>query len=278
MLDIVRSRFIYKSLDAVLTASLRPRRRFFACLKSILSRQSSNYNRIATVANLMDLVVPGSARHAAHLLYRPRRLPFTASRFELLAYGSGSTVFRFTTDDGQKILKIYRKSLGKKGTSLWQLAGMFKRKYETLHSWYGGPLEIMEPAAFLILHGPVLGHPAVVCLQSYVEGEKKDFLADFSDDDLIQLLRENEDLRRQFIFFARKTLEIHSTWGLSMDLLGEGNLLLVRHGDLLRLRLIDYGIHNTERLKIRKVHAQREARILRLQSLLEEITTNHNRV
>ena len=106
------SYFIYKSLDAAMTASLRPRRKIGAHLRSIVSPRSSNYDRVASLVNMFDTVAPGFARGTKSALCGELQLPFPVQRAELLAFGSGSTVFRLDTDDGRKVVKFYRRSLG----------------------------------------------------------------------------------------------------------------------------------------------------------------------
>ena len=56
---------------------------------------------------------------------------------------------------------------------LVELAGEYRKKYETVASCYAGPHEIVAPASFLILQGPLLGRPAVACLQTDIEGERR---------------------------------------------------------------------------------------------------------
>ena len=90
LLETVRSRLLYRSLDAVVTAPLRPRRSVAQYVGSILASRASNYGRVGSFVNLVDAVLPGTARRAGKLICRPIELPFPAEKVELLAYGSGA--------------------------------------------------------------------------------------------------------------------------------------------------------------------------------------------
>lgn len=272
-LDTVRPRFLYKSLDAAMTACLRPKQRLLTQLGSILSPPSSHYKKVTSLVNLVDTVFPGTARRASNFLCRPRYLPFATVRVRLLGYGSGSTVCLLERENGPKVLKIYRRSLGKDLQELLKLADIFRGKYEAISSWYGGPWSPVLRADFLILRGPLLGRPAVGCLQPYIGGEKKDLFRDFSYDELISLMQENNALRAQFVFFAKRTIHLYATESLCVDLLGNGNLIVTTNGNTLGLQLIDYGIFDLKNAKIPSAtFARTESYISRLKLLLEGIS------
>ena len=248
-LEALRTRFLYKSLDAVMTAPLRRRRGRSAYLGSILSPGSSHYDRVAALVGLIDTLIPGTERRASDRLFRAGSLPFASARFELMESGSGSTVFLLETGRGRRVLKAYRRTIGRSRDTLLELSTVYRNKYETVSSWYAGPYDIVVPASFLVLHAPLLGRPAVGCLQWYVEGEKRDFFGDFEDAELLQLMKEDNGLREQFTFFARKTLKVRAAQGLCTDLLGAQNLMITREGESWALKLIDYGIFDLRSLE-----------------------------
>lgn len=243
-LDVYRSRFVYKPLDALLTAGLRPKRSAASDLLCIGRIRSANYEKVASAANLIDAVLPGTARRILSYLLRPARLPVTATRVHLLGFGSGATVFLLDVPAEQPasiVLKVYRRSLGKRLAALIEQAEALRGKHKMLSAWYAR-CDVVVPVWYTIVHGPLLGLPGVACFQPYIDGEKLDIFEDVSDDDLIKLIKEDELLRKAFADFVRRTIELMESKGLCPDLTGRGNLLLFEKEGRRGLRLIDYGI------------------------------------
>jgi hypothetical protein len=281
-LDGLRSRLVYTALDAVMTASLRPRGGFKAHVKAVLSPRSSNYNRVGSLVRLADSLLPGTAKWASKALCRSRRLPFPDATVELLGYGSAATVFLLKDDlepeddpgDGRVVLKVFRKSLGKNLSRLLEIADLYRKKYEAVATWYDGALNIVPDAVFLVFHGPLLGLPAVACLQTYIAGETMDLLHTFTDDEIVRLMRQDLELRRQFVFFAERTLAGHERDGLCFDLLGRGNLLLSKRAGAHRLHVIDCGFFDTRALRTEEPERfdRVEGCLRRLESLLGSVS------
>ncbi len=240
--ETARRRLLYKPLDAVVTASLRPRRGFAASLRSMLTPRSSNYDRMGSLINLLDAMVPGTARRATELVCRRMDPPFDAERIELLAYGSGTTVFLAEGSSGSRVLKIYRKSLGASARRLPGLVEEFRQRYDVIRSWYDGLPGLVWPGEFIVLRGPILGRPAVACVQDYIDDETTDFFRGFSNGELAAVLGGSRVLRRQFLLFAERTLDIYRSQRCCPDFLGENNLSIVGSGGDRRLCLIDYGM------------------------------------
>ncbi|MCI0399037.1 MAG: hypothetical protein L0332_34425 [Chloroflexi bacterium] len=257
-----------------MTASLRPRQQRRAYLQAILNLKSSNYERVAAWINLMDTLIPGFARRVSAGLTNSSRFPFASAEVQLMSYGSGATVFLIKRPDGDWVLKIYRRSLGKQAHSLAQIAQFFKVKYETVCAWYNGRFNLVPLAHFLILHGPIFGSPAAGVLQSYIHGEKKDFFQDCSNADLLHLMCTHEGLRAQFLFFTERTLDIYQQHGLCVDFLGRENLMLVNDGGRWQLLVVDNGIFNLESLRrsAPAVYGQLTARLERVSYLQRELT------
>ena len=269
--ESIRTKFFYKSLDAVMTARIRRHQSRWENLKGILGLGHSRYNRVSAAVGLLDSLLPGSARRASELLIRTHKLPFSSPSVELLGSGSGATVFLLPTAADRFVLKAYRRTIGQGSDALLELAKEFRWKYETVSSWYSDSHDIVARASFVILHSPLLGQPAVACVQRYVDAEKHDFFRDFNADELLGLMDQSGVLREQFVSFARATLRKYEADRLCPDLLGDENLLLVGTGHSVRLKLIDYGILEVAHLK-KDARARLTARFLLLQSLLESTT------
>lgn len=275
ILAVTYSRFLLMTFDAAITSSVRPKKRFTDHIRLVLSKKSSNFDKVPSIINLVEEIIPGVPRYLSSLLCNSNRLPFESGPAKLIDYGSGATVFILECKDECKILKVFRKSLGQQLDSLLEAADWYKERYETVCSWYyNEEFNLVPSSIFLILNGPILGAPAAAALQAYVPGEKKDLFLDFSNDELIDLMRDNDDLRRQFIFFLKKTITIyHSEDGVCLDILGTNNVALVNNGNL-RLVIFDIGIFDLAALKRESpgLSSRLEKRISRIEFLFQEVS------
>lgn len=245
-----RSHFLYKAADAVLTSTLRPRRGLAASLRTLFGPQSANYERTAALVQAVDCVQPGFARRLSRTLLRKNALPLAYDDLALLGYGSGSTVFLLLRGEQRLVLKIYRRSLGRSSQGLAAVAAYFSQKYETVARWYGGSLTLVPPAAFLTLHGPLLGLPAVGVIQPYIGGEKRDLFEDFTAGELLSLLRAHPRLCQQFRCFVRRTRDAYTREGRCLDIVGRHNVLVSIEGDgECSMWIIDNGIFDLVELK-----------------------------
>ena len=271
----VRTRVLYKALDAVLTAPLRPRKGGLKRLRAIFGPRSPHAERVAELVSCIDSMAPGAGRRMSRCLLRPGLLPFRVEKLKLLASGAGSTVFLVETEGRRIVVKAYRRTLGKRRESLLELGAVYRKKFETVSTAYAssceGPHAVVLPARFLILHAPLLRLSAVACVQSYLDGEKRDFFEDFDDGELLRLLKENQELRDQFIRFAERTLDLARPRGICVDLLGAQNLILVRERDSWTLKLIDDGLFDVAALEkdAPAVFARLSARLARLEGLVK---------
>jgi peptidoglycan/xylan/chitin deacetylase (PgdA/CDA1 family) len=276
----LRSRLFYRSLDAALTAGLRPGRGALETLRRASSPKSSHYERLGALVQLVtwrrgQATAIGS--RVQHLLLRPERLPLRDRRVELLGFGSGTTVFALARPEnghgpagaGARVLKIYRRTLGRGAGALWQAARRYRWRYEQLRAWFG---QLVQPAEFLVLHAPLLSSPAVGCLQAKLgqgAGELEDPF-ELADEELLRRLRAAPELGRQFTGFSRTALALFAR-GVFPDLLGRGNLLIVPGEGGVSLRLIDYGIFDLKNPPAPGVPARVERQVRRLEALLAQL-------
>jgi hypothetical protein len=272
--EYVRTRLLYKSLDAVMTACLRPRQQKRIYLHALLNLNTSNYERVAAWTNLMDTLFPGFARRISTGLYNSNRFPLAGEEVQLMSFGSGATVFLINRPDSDWVLKVYRRSLGKKEQNLAQIARLFKTKYETVRTWYNnGRINLVPAAQFLILHGPIFSSPAAAVLQAYIYGEKRDFFQDYSNTELLDLMATDQEMCAQFRFFAAQTLDIYKHHNLCVDFLGRENLMLVNNDGHHELKVVDNGIFDLNMLRhsAPDVYDQLAYRLSRVRDLQREI-------
>lgn len=237
-----------KILYAVLLSSLQPDEASSVGRPSVGNSYRSRYNRAISIVHLVDRVIPGVANRLSRSIYNNSFFPWEPVSSELIARGSGAAVFKLNWGNGAKVLRIYRRSLGHSTDRLLRVAAYYKNRYRILLNWYGGPLNLMPPIDFLVLRGPRLVGSVAASLQPYIHGQKQDLFEDFTDDELLQLLREKPFVRGQFLFFARQILRQWKEEKMCLDILGNQNVMLVNQGGTFRLCLPDVGIFEFETL------------------------------
>lgn len=234
--------WLYKSLDAVITAPLNPKARKRDLALSVVKRRSSNYNRVASFLNLLDGFVPGIARKTGRSLLNLERFPFAGYSVDLLAYGSGATVYLLQKGADRKVLKVFRRSLGKTPGGALQVAREYQSKYQNIAAWFNGRFQIAVPCLYLLLNGPLLGVSCVGLVQPYVEGKKFDLFEDFTEDEAVQLGKEDIHFREQLLDFSQKLFAVAGSTGMCFDIVGRENLMLVDTGHGIRIKIVDNGI------------------------------------
>lgn len=258
------TRFLYRPLDAVLTSPLRPPARLAARVLAVGNPRSSHYDRVGNLARLGAALLPGPVAWASTLLHRPAGLPFRCGGVRPLAFGSGATVFLLEGEERLHVLKVYRRTLGLRVPDLVRAAAWYRSKYERVVAWYGG---IVLPARYLVVHGPLLGRPAVACVQKYVPGMDRDLLNGRGDEEILAEADADEGLREELERFVIRTLEIHARERAIVDVLGAGNLVVVVEEGRPRLRLCDYGAFDLDGAVPDRVRDRVDGALRRLERL-----------
>ncbi len=260
-----RRPFISKIFYAVLLTPLQPKQSTFVQFRSAVFQSGPYRTRALSMVNFVDSVIPGIASKLSRWMYKNNHFPWVPVDSELIAFGTGAAVFKLNWKRADKVLRIYRKSLGKSSFGLLEMAEHYKTNYELVHSWYGN---LVLPMEFMVMQGLPLIGPAAASLQPYVHGQIQDLFEDFSDDELLRLFEANDYVREQFIFFAKQTIRQWDERKKCYDFLGRENLMLVKHGGNYRLCIADVGIFEFDILQSEKM-AQIEQRMDRLASLYE---------
>ncbi|MCI0585485.1 MAG: hypothetical protein L0323_01435 [Planctomycetes bacterium] len=248
----------------MLTSSLRPPAGLAARVLAVGNPRSSHYDRVGHLARLGATLFPGPAAWASARLQRPEGLPFRAESVRPVAYGSGATVFRLDGEEGPHVLKVYRRTLGLRVADLVQAAAWYRSKYERVVGWYG---DIVLPARYLVVHGPLLGRPGVACVQRYLPGMDRDLLDGRPDEEILAEADADEGLREEVERFVDRTLEIHARERALVDILGPRNLVVVLEEGRPRLRLVDYGVFDLAGPLDRRLRERVEAALRRLENL-----------
>ena len=266
-----RPQIISQIFYAVLLAPLQSERSISLQLRSALLANTSSFDRVMSLVNLIDRITPGFANALSHWFYKKNRFPWTLVDTELMAAGSGAAVFKLNWRNGTKVLRLYRKSLGKPSPGLVEMAAYYKKNYETILSWYGSAKDLVLPMQFLVLQGLPLIGPVAASLQPYVHGQHRDLFQDYSDDELLRILAANREVREQFLVFVRQTICQWEEGKMCYDFIGRENLMLVKQGTSYKLQLVDVGIFKFDgsmKIPPEKV-AQIEQRIKRMAAIYE---------
>ena len=194
-----------------------------------------------STVSFVDKMIPGSASSLSHWMCRKNYFPWVQVDMQLIAFGSAAAVFQLNWNKSVKVLRIYRKSLGKSPAGLLETAQYYENNYKLLLDWYCGPLDLVLPMEFLVLQGLPLIGPVAASLQPYVQTEGKDIFEDFADTDFMKLMEANPFMRNQFLFFAEQTMRQWDERKICYDFVGRENLVLVKKGREYRLKIVDIG-------------------------------------
>ena len=245
VLEDLRTRFFYRTLDAIYTAPLRRPLPGTSFLAQALRLRSSNYDRVGALTRSLSALTPGAIARFRRSLMRFEELPLRQRALDDLAFGGGSTSF-LLEGSPRRVLKIYRRSLGRSVAGLVDIARERRGTYDRLVALYGTIPDLIPATEILLLKAPLCGVPAVGAVQMYVEGEKSDLLRDHTEEEIVELARSTPGLGTAIVDFARITSETWDAEGCCADLVGHENLMLCRRGATAGLRLIDFGIFDLE--------------------------------
>ena len=266
--EALRSTVVYKSLDAALTAPLRPQGGIRAELATMVRPRSSNYARVGALVRLAERAVPKLQGSIERRLTRLDELPFATRELRLLDYGSGATVWLLTAPDGQQhILKCYRRTLARGTATLLAAADDYRTQYRNACRTYEGIDGLLPRSGFLLLASPLRGQRAVGCLQELIEGEQHDVFSELSETELVAWLGADGELCRNFERFVECTSRLVEEEGRCVDLLGHRNLLITEEDGRRRLRLVDFRAFDLAELAREKADVRS-----RLDAALEKLT------
>jgi hypothetical protein len=230
-----------RCLDAAVTAPARQRRPAARPLRELL-RTRRSFDRVAAAVNVVDRLLPGCADALARRLTATAPLALAATAIEAIDFGSGGTVFRLETPSGPHALKVFRRSLGRPLAEQRAVAAYYADRYRTVSGWYARVPGLVARSAFLILPGPIRGHPAAAVVQPFLEGRKRCFFEDLDPAAALELLSQDKALSEQFQGFASVTLELWKKGERCLDLVGRENLMLLEVGGRQRFAIVDCGL------------------------------------
>lgn len=264
--------WLYQSLDAALTAPLNSGSAG-ALLRAALRPRTSNFQRVRSLVGLGHRLTPGLAKRMAARLWNLRYFALAGFDVRLLAYGLGGTVFLLERPGDRRVLKVYRRTLGRPARAALKVAAEFHAKHRELSARFNHPDEIVIPSAYFLLHSPLLGAASAAVLQPFVAGTVRDLFVDLTDEDVLALARRDSAFGRQLVEFSRRLFAMIEETQTCFDLVGKENLMLVETPQGTRLKIADIGIIDLRLLGQRSAALQERlpAYLNRLRSLAEQI-------
>ncbi|MEK7571438.1 MAG: hypothetical protein AAB553_04120 [Patescibacteria group bacterium] len=200
-------------------------------------------------------------------------MPFSNRETTLLGYGWESFVFPLRTDSPQ-VLKVDRESLGLPPTQQVERALYLQRDYEQILAWHGDIDGFVTPSSFIIGELAYRGLPAVGIIQPKIESYKGIF-EDFTESDLLILLRTKPELGRKFIKMASKIFDTMEQYGGFIDFVGEKNICISETATDSQLVLLDScSIKTVEGMSGESSINLFSSRTKKLHSLLEKLKAN----
>jgi len=265
----IRTRYLYRALDAVVSAAAVPSAARPALRRALFPLRQSHFKRIQAMAAAAEAISPTFAKAVRDHLIRGERLPFALPLSPApLGYGAGATVFRLGVGGGpeggaeaggDRVLKVLRDSMDLPMPQILGWVRLMRECHQRVEEWYD-PEDLVGPVHFLVLQGPLLGHPVAAFVQPRVDGALRDLFSGMSARELIAALRGDDGFRAQYRRFVERTLEAAERTGRCLDLVGEENVLVVETEQGLRLKILDFGLLRLDDPDWTRPDVAREAR------------------
>ena len=217
---------------------MRPRQSTWRHGLTLVGRRTRHWDRPAAALNFVDSILPGAADAWVKVALRKRKLPFRCAELDLLAFGTGDTVYRLGAPNAGRVLKVERISLGLGTPELVALAKRHRDAFDDVLRQYRDVSDVFPRVEFMVVQSPLFRVPAVGALQPYVDGPFRDLVRDVPLDELSRLLGDRPDLRTRIIRFCQCTIASWARGGWIVDL-GRENLVLAGVGDSARLVYLD---------------------------------------
>jgi hypothetical protein len=148
------------------------------------------------------------------------------------------------------VLKINKFSIGQSPEILLEIATRLRSEYKKISECYHELPNLIPQEDTFIGHSHLGYKPAVLTLSKYIPGDKRGIFEDYTQEELIQLFKEDEDLGNQFRTFGGILLKEYEERQWCIDILGKRNMSINEHNGRRNLLLVDpHIIYNPERLK-----------------------------
>lgn len=192
----------------------------------------------------------------------------------------GRAVTVFLLPETSQVLKVFRQSLGLGAPKLAEFQILVQRSLSHMQQYYGHCEDLLLPSSHHVIMAPVLGLQSVAILQKLVDDPFTDFFLDHSDSELVTLLINHAQLRRQFNEFTEGMRRSLRDGTRCFDMFGRDNLMLTHGPTGTRLAIADIGVYDlAERKKtVPHIYKRIEERHARLFALYESVNQRSSAV
>ena len=165
------------------------------------------------------------------------------SEVSRIASGSHTDVYLLEMKNEKERSYVFKIEFANKTTSVSEVQKIAKSKKDDflfLQGYFDQIDGLIEEELIAVCspsHNPE--QMAIITVQRFAGFNNRDIFNDLSKEELLKTLSESEELRKNFLLFIEKTLELYNAWGIMVDILGYGNLILAQNDSSLELKLLD---------------------------------------
>lgn len=265
-----------QTADQIARAPLNPSggTSLFRCVEEAI-KSRPEIGKIGVVMQVLDRLIPGLGITLSAIVNSSESLPFKSDQPTIVAHGREQQVYKINVNGEPLALKLNMDLRGADLNSLIQQATKIKNEHKRMQGWYGHIPGFIPDERILILHGPPFSFPTVAAIQPFIDGDFHCFFEDFTQEQLVDLMREDQELGKNFMLFAERFQEIAQEEQEYPDLLANGNLAIVSNDDKHQLVFIDpHVIYNREAIRqlSPKDRERLDIRTQRIRSVYERIS------
>ncbi|MCA9364663.1 MAG: hypothetical protein KC736_02110 [Candidatus Moranbacteria bacterium] len=207
--------------------------------------------------------------------YKDEKLPFDPEKMSFRQrVGRGVSVEVFLLESQDKNIPSYALKVNhaEKGgvDKLTQYAAKQKKEHEEMVHWYKDVPNIIPEEFFFVGSNPRDSKPAVMSVQTFVSGKMRDIFS-YGEAELLEVLRGDERLKKQFCAFVERTKALRDEKGKMIDVIGEENVSIIENNDKKQLIFLDpYGSADSNEARDRSKEEQKQ-KIERLERISQEV-------
>lgn len=202
--------------------------------------------RIQSLLALLGKVIPNNISDNIINILESRDLkniPFRLSTDKVVGIGFTSDVYLLESQVKKQknyVVKInFCQSCSDLNTVI-ELAKKNRCEFENIRRYYTSVKDLIPEEYVVIGSAKNDRRFSIMTIQEFFGLNIKDFFSDFSKNELIEIINNDEELKINFIEFSEKTFYLEKNKGISIDFIGHKNLVIIEDENKKnKLRFID---------------------------------------
>jgi hypothetical protein len=216
-------------------------------IKEILNKKNGKYKKLVACVQLIKQTLPTALSESLVKKLDQKdfsHLPFNPKKFILknrIGAGYVSKVYLLESqieDQPSFVLKLDFCHYGNT-EKLQQIAKQNNQDHKFICQYYQDLPNLVPPELSFIATAQKNKQPIIATIQEFAGSDIRDVFNDFSQPELVKLLKKDNDLRQDFIKFIDLTLALAEKQQKAIDLLGEKNLVIVKDRGKYYLKFLD---------------------------------------